>query len=120
MAASPSLLDAIERVESGCNPKAIGDNGDAVGSFQLHTEVIDDVNRICKKSFKYTDRKDRKKSREIASLYIDYWAKHYTKKTGKDATDEVRAKIFNGGPNGYKNKNTEKYWNEVRKELKNG
>ena len=32
---SEKLLDAIEIVESNCNANAIGDKGNAVGSFQI-------------------------------------------------------------------------------------
>jgi hypothetical protein len=35
----------------------------------------------------------------------------------KGASDEVLARIHNGGPKGYKKTATVKYWNKVKKEL---
>lgn len=37
------LLDAIEQVESGGNPSAIGDNGKSIGSFQLSAPYWSDA-----------------------------------------------------------------------------
>lgn len=114
---SRSLLDAIEQVESSRNVKAVGDGGKAVGCMQIHTAVVDDVNRIYGKSYKYSDRTDRTKSREIAKLYLAHWGKHYTKKTGLKPTDQVLARIWNGGPSGWSNRNTVNYWQRVKKEI---
>ena len=117
-AASSSLLDAIETVESSGNIKAIGDGGKAVGCLQIHKAVIDDVNRIYGKTYQLKDRYSRSKSREIASLYLSYWGNHYEKKTGKKATNDVLARIWNGGCYGWKKQATIKYWNKVKKAMK--
>jgi hypothetical protein len=47
-------------------------------------------------------------------IYLNHYGKVYEKKTGKKATCEVLSRIHNGGPNGYKNPKTIKYWNKVK------
>jgi hypothetical protein len=38
--------------------------------------------------------------------------------TGKQPTDEVFARMHNGGPTGYKKSATIEYWQKVKKELR--
>jgi len=38
-------------------------------------------------------------------------------KIGREPTDEDRARIWNGGPMGWRNKATIGYWNKVKKHL---
>lgn len=113
------LLIAIMQVESGgcLNPShAVGDNGASIGAYQIQKAVIDDCNRVYKQyTFTYNDRYDIQKSKQICYLYLSYWGNHYKKKTGKEPTAETLARIWNGGPNGYKKQSTIKYWNKVKK-----
>lgn len=112
-----SLLHAIAVVESKIDPTAIGDGGDAVGIFQIHKIYVDDVNRIAKTSYTYEDRFSVKKSTEMIEIYLNHYSKVYKNKTGKEATNEVKARIHNGGPNGWSKKSTERYWKRVKKYL---
>ena len=114
---SDKLINALAKVESNGNSAAVGDGGKAVGILQIHKGVIEDVNKISKVKYTFADRKDPKKSKEICKLYLSHWGKHYQKKTKRAATDEVLARIWNGGPKGHANKDTEKYWNKVNKAL---
>ena len=104
-------------VESGGDASAIGDNGAAVGCLQIHKIVVDDVNRVYDTSFVYADRYDRAKSIELAKLYL----KHYCteKRLGRQPTVQDAARIWNGGPNGYKKKATLPYWRKVKQQIKN-
>ncbi len=105
-----SLLDAIEWVESRGNASAVGDNGDAIGAYQIHKIYVDDCNRILGyDKFHYEDRWDRDKSRDMIAIVIQ----HY----GNGKTLEQAARIHNGGPNGWKKKSTENYWKKVKKFL---
>ena len=115
---SSNLLDAIEKTESNGKADAVGDNGKAVGSFQIHKIYVDDVNGFSSEKFTYEDRKDKVKSRKIVKLYLEHYGKAYEKKTGKTATNEVLARIHNGGPKGYNKEATKKYWNKIDKALK--
>lgn len=101
------LLPAVERVESGGDASAIGDNGKAVGILQIHTVIVDDANRIAgERRWTYADRLDADKSRAMFRTYSD----HYSR--GK--TDEVVARRWNGGPRGDRKSATAAYWNKVR------
>lgn len=114
-----SLLPFLAQVESANDPNAIGDNGRAVGILQIHKCVVDDVNRILGADvFKYSDRKNQGLSWRIAGIYLGHYGRHYERLTGKSATHEVLARIWNGGPDGWKKPSTLKYWKRVQKELK--
>ena len=115
---SQSLLDAIQTVESNGNESSIGDNGKAVGAFQIHKIYVDDVNSFSSEKFTYEDRKNKEKSQKIVKLYLEHYGKSYEKKTGKKATNEVLARIHNGGPKGYNKEATKNYWKKVENNLK--
>ena len=115
---SQNLLDAIQAVESNGKENAIGDNGKAVGAFQIHKIYVDDVNSFSSEKFTYEDRKNKEKSQKIVKLYLEHYGKSYEKKTGKKATNEVLARIHNGGPKGYNKEATKNYWKKVENNLK--
>ena len=70
------LLDAIEQVESGGDANAVGDDGWAVGAYQIHKIYVRDTNRILGyDKFTYEDRWDRDKSREMTSIVIQHYGK---------------------------------------------
>jgi len=99
------LLDAIEWVESKGDSNAIGDGGDAVGAYQIHKIFVRDVNRILsKEKYIYSDRADRDKSREMASIYLTHYG----------GTFEEMARKHNGGPQGHKKEATKSYWLKVK------
>lgn len=112
-----NLLQAISVVESNKNDYAIGDGGKALGRYQIHVTYVNDVNRIYKTSFTAKDRTDPVKSKRIVELYLNHYSKRYEKITGRKATNEVKARIHNGGPNGWKKVATLKYWAKVKKEI---
>ena len=112
------LLPVLIQIESSNNPDAVGDGGDGVGLLQIHKCVVDDVNKFYKTNYDYSDRKDPIKSKSMFRLYARYWAVHYEKSTGQKATLEVIARIWNGGPDGWKKKATDTYWEKVKELLK--
>lgn len=116
------FLTAIAIVESNKNDNAVGDNGNAVGRYQIWKAYVDDVNRILKLSksttrFNYNDRRDPVKAAQMVRIYMSHYGKRYKKVTGKNPTLEVYARIHNGGPNGWKKPATIKYWKKVQKEM---
>ena len=113
-----TLLDAIAYVESNYNDSAVGDGGTAVGRYQLHRIYVDDVNRIAGTHYTYSDRYDPVKSRQMVIIYLTYYGDLYTRTTGNVATNEVLARIHNGGPYGYRKPATIRYWNKVNNKLK--
>jgi hypothetical protein len=108
------LLDAIEWVESKGDPWAIGDDGRAVGAYQIHKIYVDDVRRIMLKRFatyswsvgvpNYQSRQDPEKSRDMVTTYL----KHY------GGTFEEMARKHNGGPKGHLKEATKSYWLKVK------
>lgn len=119
------LLDAIEYVESGGDPKAVGDNGNAVGSFQIWKIYVDDVNRIGRinhkdkysnpTQWKYHHRESQVCSRWIVRDYLKHYATK--KRIGREPTFEDMARIHNGGPNGWKKESTKSYWEKVKRAI---
>ncbi len=112
------LLDAIEWVESKGDANAIGDNGRAVGAYQLHHCYVQDAS--CERNYDYknfndNDRYDKKKSREIIRLYMSRYATYG--RLGRYPTFEDMARIHNGGPRGYKKESTKAYWQKVKARL---
>jgi hypothetical protein len=112
------LVSALILVESRGNDSAIGDRhivgGEAVGALQIRPVMVREVNRILKiqksdKRFKLKDRFDREKTLEMFHIWKNF---HH-----KDSDFEKIARNWNGGPKGYRNPRTEKYWNKVQKEL---
>ena len=97
--------------ESDC-PK--GDGGDAIGPLQIHRCCWEDVKRDGEQ---YSDCEGLDYSFEIFDRYMSRYATE--KRLKRCVTDEDRARIWNGGPNGYKKESTEMYWKRVQKELKN-
>lgn len=111
------IYEATSFVESHNDDFAVGDHGNAVGRYQLHNIYVDDVNRIAGTTYTYEDRFNPIKSKEMVTIYLNHYGKRYTRLTGLPVTDEVKARIHNGGPDGFKKDSTLAYWDKVRKEL---
>ena len=110
------LEDAVWAVESnrctgGC-PK--GDGGSARGPLQIWRIAWTDVKRDGEK---YEDCESLEYSVEVFNRYMNRYA--IEKRIGRKVTNEDRARIWNGGPNGYKKDSTIKYWNRVKSVISN-
>ena len=117
-----ALILALAMVESSFNPSAVGDNGDAVGLLQIHECVIQDVNRVYGTSYTLDDRLDPQASVAICTRYIAHWGQHYTRVTGQPLTQEVCAKIWNGGAYGWRKTGAvanrlDAYWSKIKKTI---
>lgn len=101
------LIKAIRAVESS--------NGvTSRNELQITPICIRDVNRLYGTHYSVADVLDKAKSEEIALLYLSYWAD----KAAMPKTAELYARIWNGGPNGWKKPSTLSYWHKVRKHLR--
>ena len=109
------IIPLLIQIESGGDPNAIGDKGLAVGILQLHPIYVKDVNLSFSTHYTLEDRFDKQKSIEITTLYLKKYGRAYERATGRKVTPEVLARIHNGGPNGWKKKSTNKYWNRCKK-----
>lgn len=104
------LLLLLILIESSGNDSPIpGDNGLAHGCLQIHACVVTDVNKKFKTTYTWPeDCYSREKSLDIATKYLSIYATE--KRIGRPVTDEDRARIWNGGPNGWKKESTVAYW----------
>lgn len=106
-------------VESRGDARAYNTREAAAGIVQIRPKCLADINRIAKKqglAVRYTasDRFSASKSRQMWVLYLRYWGEQYAKETGREPTDEVYARIWNGGPTGWRKGTTRPYWRRVR------
>jgi hypothetical protein len=116
------LWTAIVHVESGGNPLAYTPEEEACGIVQIRPECLDDCNRIARieglpESFALNDRFNPDKSRRMWQLYLWYWGWEYERTTGRPATNEVYARLWNGGPTGWHKEATVAYWGRVRRAM---
>ena len=111
-----ALLDKIALIESNGNPKAVGDNGLAIGLFQIHKPAYNDAISYIEKSYSQSFLKDYRVfkgykqdcldadlSYEIAAAYLNYLAAIYKRDFPKaKLTDLKLYMIWNMGYSGAK------------------
>lgn len=109
------LERAIVQVESGGKLDAIGDlhlSNKAYGPMQVRLPCVLDVNRVYKTKYEPEDCLNNLEiSVDIFRKYTALWATK--KRTGYEPTDEMRARIWNGGPRGWMKQSTIAYWGKV-------
>jgi len=115
---SPQLLSAMRTVESGNDDSAVGDNGNAIGPFQIWKVYWQDaLEHDPSIGGKYNDCFDPIYAEKVVRAYM---ARYATKnRLGRIPTAEDMARIHNGGPNGYKKESTVVYWKKVKNVLRN-
>ena len=112
---SCKLLDAIRKVESNGDCSKIGKVGE-LGCYQIRECFwIDALEHDPSIGGEYEDVIDREYAEKCIHAYWDRYATE--KRLRRPVTDEDRARIHNGGPNGYKKTSTIKYWNNIQDEL---
>ncbi len=117
------LLPALAYVESGNNPKAVGDGGDAIGIYQIHRAYWQDAVDFDKTlGGSYNDCFNPEYAERVVRAYLKRYAP-------TNATVEQLARIHNGGCSILKKQhskkakdkkawdNTTKYWNKIKKEI---
>jgi hypothetical protein len=109
------LIPALVKVESNGNPRAVGDKGKALGALQVWEVVVIDVNRAHGTRYTHKDAFDPAKARDICRRYLAIYCT--PKRLGRAPTMEDAARIWNGGPNGHRKSQTEKYWQKVARVL---
>ena len=109
------IIAACIAVESGGNPLALGDHGEARGVLQIHRCVVEDVNRFAHTHYTWDDAWNVEKSEKIFSLYVGHY--DTPQRLGHAATDEDMARTWNGGPNGWKKPCSIPYWKRVQQKI---
>ena len=100
------LLDAIRKVESGGNDRAIGDGGRSVGPYQCGLAAwLDGGGKRADYPRLAYDRAATER------VMLGYWTRYGC------TTDEQRARCWNGGPMGMRKRSTREYWNKVKAAL---
>jgi hypothetical protein len=109
------LIPALIAIESGGDPNAVGDGGRSLGILQIQAAVVRDVNAWYGMHFRHEDALAAGYARSICRAYLLRWATE--KRLGRQPTFEDLARIWNGGPNGYKKRATIGYWEKVKAKL---
>jgi hypothetical protein len=120
------FLDCIQKVETGGKPRkgefVVGDGGKAIGPLQIHECCWDDAIIFAEKNgdkdnyigINYEDCNYWQVSTIIAMLYF----RRHAKAAMLSGDWERLARIWNGGPTGWKKKATLPYWEKVEAEIK--
>jgi len=101
------LVDKIWQQESSgrLNPPD-GDNGRAIGPFQIHQEALTDVNQRFGLNYALWDMRDIERAKLVAKLYI---AMHLD-----NHLEEISSMIFHYGPAGWRGKDVDGYWEKIK------
>ncbi len=103
------VVKAIAKIESNNNPKAVGDSGRAFGILQIHPEVVSDYNRWTRSSLRHEDMFDPAIAARVCAKYLAVYGSAYERQTGLKPTPAILARIWNGGPSGWKKSATDGY-----------
>ncbi len=104
------LFRRICLVESGDRLDAYNPAERAAGPAQIRPICVEDCNRIVGyERWTLADRYDRAESFAMFKTYTGHYQAHYNL-----SSPESAARIWNGGPTGWKKKSTEKYWRKVK------
>lgn len=99
-------LSAIRHVESSGNDNAVGDNGKAIGPYQIHRSYWQDAIQYDPSiGGVYTDCFNEAYARKIVIAYMSRYAPNWDLATV--------AGIHNGGPKGHLRKSTKEYRRKV-------
>ena len=105
-----SFLNALAKVESSNNPKAINKKENALGIYQIRPAYFQDS----KVKGNHSQVFDPVFARSVCEAYF----KKYEKKALDNGDFETLARCHNGGCGWRKNKSaTDKYWQKIKKNL---
>ena len=105
-----SFLNALAKVESSNNPKAINKKETALGIYQIRPAYYKDSNIIGK----HTDVYNPVIAKKVVLAYFN----RYEPKAVLNNDFETLARLHNAGPNHRKNKSsTNNYWSKIKKNL---
>lgn len=111
------LVDAIAQVESSGDPTAVGDDGRAFGLLQITKPVVLDINKHYGLKWRHEQAFEPTYARLMFEKYLAIWATE--ERLGRPVTDEDRARIWRGGPNGWRSERTLGYWEKVKAVIEN-
>lgn len=113
------FISALIQVESGGNDRAVGDyvNGlpTSFGCLQISEKVLTDVSRISGCKVTYANAFRRLDAIWICQTYLYHYAT--AERLGHEPTFEDYARIWNGGPDGWREKATLPHAVKVAREM---
>lgn len=98
------FLAALAAVESGGDDDAVNEREDAHGRYQIRAAALADANRILCTSYTLADCHDPAVAARIVRAYLGHYGAALSA-----PTPTALARIWNGGPNGYKRDATRGY-----------
>jgi hypothetical protein len=105
------LLAALIAVESGGNDLARGRHGE-LGALQVRPCVIRDVNRIKGTRYRWAEMTNRWAALGVFRIYTGHYCTE--ERLGRPVTSQDLARVWHGGPNGWKRRKTVAYWKRVQ------
>ena len=110
------ILDALRQVETGGSrdpDRAVGDDGRALGAYQIHRvywlDAVEHNPSLVANGETYDSVRDRAYARRVVMAYWSRYAKSWD--------SETLARVHNGGPKGATKRATLGYWAKVRAKL---
>jgi len=102
----------LGKLESINNDKAIGDNGKAIGRYQIWKDCYKDAKQFnpTEVNFPYESLTNKTNSEIVLTNYL----KRYCPIAYKNNDWETMARTWNGGPNGRNKQSTIKYWKKFQ------
>lgn len=115
MSAVPYLiLTALIAIESGGDDRAVGRGGE-LGCLQITPICRKDVERITRRSIPPSDLFDRRKSCEMALVYLNHYVNR--ERLGREPTLRDYALVWHYGPRGWRRGEDDPYWRKVKRVL---
>jgi hypothetical protein len=105
------LLAALIAVESGGNDLARGRHGE-LGALQVRPCVVADVNRVAGTHYRWAEMTNRWAALGVFRIYTGHYCTEA--RLGRPATNQDLARVWHGGPSGWKRRKTVAYWKRVR------
>jgi hypothetical protein len=105
------LLAALIAVESGGNDLARGRHGE-LGALQVRPCVVADVNRVAGTHYRWAEMTNRWAALGVFRIYTGHYCTEA--RLGRPATNQDMARVWHGGPSGWKRRKTVAYWKRVR------
>jgi len=112
MTLSSTFLAVLIALESHGNHIAVGDGHKSIGALQIQPAVIADVNRIYGYRFTHQDAYDFTTAKVILASYLNHYCTR--ERLGREPTEEDAARIWNGGPDGWRRRSTLPYLKKYR------
>ena len=98
-----------------------------LGVLQIHDIMVQEANRLAQTRYTHNDMFNPTAARDVAKIVLNHYSKTIQKTTGREATEQELAYIWNGGASSWKRvaapqndtkqKNLERYWSKVSKAL---